>query len=138
MNNELELQLLKRKIKPTAMRLVVFDFISRSRGALSLKDLEQGLESTDKVTLFRTLKTFEEHKIVHSIDDGSGSVKYALCADTCECDYPQDIHVHFVCKVCNQTLCLPRVKVPAIELPANFSPQEANVVVKGVCDQCTV
>jgi Fur family ferric uptake transcriptional regulator len=138
MNNELELQLLKRKIKPTAMRLVVFDFISKRRGALSLKDLEQGLESTDKVTLFRTLKTFEEHKIVHSIDDGSGSVKYALCADTCECDYPQDIHVHFVCKVCSQTLCLPRVKVPAIELPANFSPQEANVVVKGVCDRCTV
>ena len=138
MNKELETQLERRKIKPTAMRLLVFDFISKSRGAVSLKDLEEGLESTDKVTLFRTLKTFEEHKIVHSIDDGSGSVKYAICPDACECDYPQDIHVHFVCKVCKETLCLPRVKVPPMPLPANFSPQEANVVVKGVCDRCTV
>jgi len=138
MNKELEAQLLKRKIKPTAMRLLVLEFISTHRNAISLKDLEAGLESTDRVTLFRTLKTFEEHKIIHSIDDGSGSVKYALCPEACECDYPQDIHVHFFCKICNETLCMPKVKIPPVGLPSNFSPEEANVVIKGVCDKCTV
>lgn len=138
MNKELEIQLLHRKIRPTAMRLLVLDFISKHTNAISLKDLENGLESTDRVTIFRTLKTFEEHKIIHSIDDGSGSVKYALCAETCECGYPQDVHVHFFCKICNETLCLPKVKVSAINLPDSFSPEEANVVVKGVCDKCTV
>ncbi len=133
----LEQQLEKRKIKPTAMRLLVLDFIAKNSHAVSLKDLENGLESTDRVTLFRSLKTFEEHKIIHSIDDGTGAVKYAMCGDTCECDYPQDIHVHFYCKICNETQCLPKVKVPAIGLPDGFSPQEANVVVKGVCDKCT-
>ena len=29
------------------------------------------------------------------IDDGTGSVKYAICNDSCEYDYPQDIHIHF-------------------------------------------
>ena len=82
MKKELEDQLLKRNIKATAMRLLVLDFISRNPSAISLKDLEGGLESTDRVTLFRTLKTFEEHKIIHSIDDGSCSLKYALCPET--------------------------------------------------------
>jgi len=134
---EFEEYLLKRKIKPTAMRLLVLEFVGRHDHALSLKDVEQGLEHTDRVTLFRTLKTFEDHKIIHSVDDGSGSVKYALCLDACECDYPQDIHVHFSCKVCEKTICLPKVNVPVIKLPDGFSPQEANVVIKGVCDKCT-
>jgi Fur family transcriptional regulator, ferric uptake regulator len=137
MNNTLEDHLERRKVKPTAMRLLVLAFLLKHSHAISLKDLENGLESTDRVTLFRTLKTFEDHKIIHSIDDGSGSVKYAICQDTCECDFPQDIHVHFYCKVCNETQCLPKVKVPAISLPVGFAPEEANVVVKGICEKCT-
>lgn len=127
----------KRKIKPTAMRIVVFGFLQKHNKPVSLKDLEGSLELTDRVTLFRTLKTFEDHKVVHSIEDGTGSVKYALCDDSCDCGYPQDVHVHFHCKVCGETECLPRVKVPAINLPDNYSPQEASVVVKGVCHKCT-
>lgn len=134
---ELARQLERRKIKPTAMRIVVLDFITKNSHAVSLKDLEVGLESTDRVTLFRTLKTFQDHKIIHSIDDGTGSIKYAMCTDTCECGYPQDIHVHFHCKICNETQCLPKVKVPAINIPGNYSPEEANVVVKGICNKCT-
>ena len=138
MDKELEHKLDHRKIKPTAMRLLVLDFFRKQDHAISLKDLENGLESTDRVTLFRTLKTFEEHKIIHTIDDGSGSIKYAICNDSCECGYPQDIHVHFFCKVCNETQCLPKVKVPPMTLPQGFAPKEANVVVKGVCGKCTV
>jgi Fur family transcriptional regulator, ferric uptake regulator len=138
MNEQLEELLERRKIKPTAMRLLVLDFLLKNDHAISLKELEVGMESTDRVTLFRTLKTFEEHKIIHSIDDGTGSVKYAICNDSCECDYPQDIHIHFYCKICNETQCLPKVKVPPMKLPDGFSPEEANVVVKGVCGKCTV
>lgn len=137
MEKNLEHQLVQRKIKPTAMRLVVLDFLMKNNHAVSLKELESALESTDRVTLFRTLKTFVDHKIIHSIDDGSGSVKYAICNDSCECDYPQDIHVHFYCKVCNETQCLPKVNVPSINLPGDYSPEEANVVVKGICNKCT-
>lgn len=138
MDKKLEHHLERRKIKPTAMRLVVLDFILNNNHAVSLKDLEAGLESTDRITLFRTLKTFEDHKVIHSIDDGSGSVKYAMCIDSCECDYPQDIHVHFHCKICNETQCLPKVKIPPIHLPGDYAPEEANVVVKGICNKCVV
>lgn len=134
---DLEQQLTRRHIKPTAMRMVVLDYFRKHQHALSLKDLESALEKTDRVTLFRTLKTFVDHKVLHSINDGMGSVRYAICADSCECDYPQDIHVHFSCRVCGETQCLPAVKVPAIPLPGNFSAEEASVVMRGVCADCT-
>lgn len=134
---DLEHQLQHRNIKPTAMRLLVLGYFRAQQHAITLKDLENNLEHTDRITLFRTLKTFEDHKVIHSIDDGSGSIKYAVCPDACECDYPQDIHVHFSCKVCGETQCLPKVTIPAIQLPGKFSAQEANVVVKGICEKCT-
>jgi len=85
--------------------------------------------------LYRTLKTFEKNKLIHSIDDGSGTVKYALCQDTCEC-LPEDLHVHFLCTKCNQTFCLNDFPVPSINLPNSFSLESVNMVVKGVCSNC--
>jgi Fur family ferric uptake transcriptional regulator len=55
----LEHLLERRKIKPTAMRLLVLDFLLKNDHALNLKDLEAGMESIDRVALFRTLKTFD-------------------------------------------------------------------------------
>lgn len=93
-----EQHLEKRKIKPTAMRIVVLDFLMKNNRTVSLKDLEASLELTDRATLFRTLKTFEDHKIVHSIEDGTGSVKYALCDDSCDCGYPRIFTYIFTAK----------------------------------------
>ena len=68
-----------RKIKPTAARLLVLRELMEIDKAVSLKDLEQILVHSDKSTIFRTLKTFEQQKLIHSIADGSGVTKYALC-----------------------------------------------------------
>ena len=80
---ENETKLENRNIKPTAMRELVLKVLSEQTTAISLADLEQAFEKADKVTLYRTIKTFEEKKLIHSIDDGSVSVKYALCRETC-------------------------------------------------------
>src|SRR5690625_3639397 len=74
-----------RNIQPTAMRLLVLKTLQKTDYALSLSELENHFEQADKTTLYRTLKTFEKNKLVHSIDDGSGSIKYALCDLNCEC-----------------------------------------------------
>ena len=126
----------KRKLKPTAMRIVVLDFLFKHKRTVSLRDVESSLELTDRATLFRTLKSFEDHKIVHTIEDGTGHLKYALCEEDCDCNYPEDdVHVHFHCVVCSETQCLPKFKVP-IRLPDEFSPQQASVVVRGICNKC--
>jgi len=137
MNIQLENKLNNKSIRPTAMRLLVLEAMTNQQAAVSLSDLEKQFEKSDRITLYRTLKTFQEKGIVHSIDDGTGAPKYALCEDDCSCDIDRDLHVHFHCKVCSETFCLPKYKIPEINLPARFQAEEANLVVKGVCSLCS-
>ncbi|PTX13167.1 Fur family ferric uptake transcriptional regulator [Pontibacter mucosus] len=128
--------LLEKEIKPTAMRLLVLDFLLSQQTAVSLSDLEAAFYRSDRITLYRTLKTFEEKGLVHSIMDGTGSVKYAICEEGCECA-PEDMHVHFFCNKCQETICLPKSRIPKIPLPDNFKQEEINLVIKGTCGNCS-
>lgn len=124
-----------KHVKPTAMRELVLKILSYQTTAVSLADIENLFDKADKTTLYRTLKTFEENKLIHSIDDGSGSIKYALCKETCQCQ-PEDLHVHFLCTKCQQTYCLSEIAIPSISLPINFKLETINMVVKGICANC--
>ena len=64
--------------------------------AISLQTIESAFDIADKSTLYRTLKTFEKNKLVHTIDDGTKQLKYALCLESCECE-TIDQHYHFHC-----------------------------------------
>jgi Fur family ferric uptake transcriptional regulator len=128
-------KLISRNIKPTAMRELVFDILTEQTAAISLSDLEQNFQKSDKVTLYRTLKTFENKKLIHSIDDGTGSIKYALCAENCQCN-PHDLHVHFFCNKCKHTYCLNNTPIPYVILPPDFEIKTINMVVKGTCANC--
>jgi Fur family ferric uptake transcriptional regulator len=135
MKKDFDNKLQSRNIKPTAMRQLVLQVLTDQKTAISLPELENKFEKADKTTLYRTLKTFEENKLIHSIDDGTGSVKYALCREACKC-HPEDLHVHFLCAVCGQTYCLNDIPIPNINLPAKFQLESVNMVVKGVCSNC--
>ncbi len=135
MNTKLENQLQNRRIRPTAMRELVLKVLTEQSTAINLADLENKFEKADKVTLYRTLKTFEEKKLIHSIDDGTGSLKYALCKETCQCN-PEDLHIHFLCSVCGKTYCLDDIAVPQVQLPKGFSLESLNLIVKGKCANC--
>ena len=135
MDKKLEFKLEEKKIKPTTMRLLVLRQLVESGSAISLLDLEAKFERADKTTLYRTLKTFEEKKLIHSIEDGTGSVKYALCEEGCECE-PQDQHVNFHCVKCGETYCLTKSKIPQTQIPVGFNASSASMVYKGTCINC--
>ncbi len=132
----LEVKLKEKNIAPTAMRLVVFDFLLKQSAALSLTDLELGMDRTDRVTLYRTIRTFEEHGLVHRIEDGSGVTKFALCQQGCDVDGHHDLHIHFYCTQCKETHCLPKTHIPEIQLPPAYKAIEIQLVVKGICGRC--
>lgn len=136
MTIDIENKLKGKDINPTAMRLLVLEFLTKQNAAISLNDLEKGMAPSDRITLYRTLKTFEEKGLVHSIEDGSGATKYALCEEDCDGVNHHDLHVHFYCNTCKETFCLPNTQIPDISLPANFLRQEMNLIIKGICDQC--
>jgi Fur family transcriptional regulator, ferric uptake regulator len=135
-NQIFEKKLQARNIQPTAMRLLVLDFLEHQQKAVSLADLEEHLSRSDRATLYRTLKTFHEHGLVHQIFDNSGNAKYALCSDDCTCSYPDDMHVHFYCTVCEKAYCFQQLSIPEIELPENFKPDSVNFVINGTCAAC--
>ena len=135
MKGETDKKLVHKNIRPTAMRQLVLQVLTEQETAISLPELELRFDKADKTTLYRTLKTFEKSKLIHSIDDGSGSVKYALCHESCDCD-PEDLHVHFLCTKCEQTYCLNDISIPDINLPSSFSLESVNMVVKGICSYC--
>jgi len=135
-NNPLEKKLKSRSIKPTAMRLLVLEYLVKKDEAVNLSDVEQYFSRSDRTTLYRTLKTFEENGLVHEIHDLSGSTKYALCADDCSCTYPEDVHVHFYCNTCKKTFCFPDRSVPSISLPDDYLPVSGDFVINGICPAC--
>ena len=137
MNSRAEEKLLDRKINPTAMRMLVLDFLLGKHSAISLSDIEKGLYPADRITIYRTLKTFEQNGLIHIIDDGTGTPKYALCVDDCAENQHQDAHVHFYCTACKETFCLPDHKIPQIILPSHFELAEMNLTVKGTCNKCS-
>ncbi|MCQ0112093.1 Fur family transcriptional regulator, ferric uptake regulator [Zhouia amylolytica] len=131
----LENALNKHQIKPTSMRILVLKQLISSKSAMSLSDLEACFDRVDKTTLYRTLKTFEEKKLIHSIEDGTGSLKYAMCEENCNCE-PQDQHIHFHCSVCEETFCFMKSKIPSTNIPSGFKVTSATMVYKGVCPNC--
>jgi len=133
--DNIEKILTSKNIKPTAMRELVLKVLITRTSAINLSELESEFDKADRITLYRTLKTFEEKKLIHTIDDGTGSIKYALCKAGCQCE-PCDLHVHFYCTKCNRTFCLTDIPIPTINLPSDYSIKSTNMVVKGLCPGC--
>lgn len=131
-------EVLKRnRLSVTESRMQILSLFYNAPGALAHADIEKNTgDKIDRVTIYRTLQTFEEKGIIHTIPTADNSVKYALCREACAEGHHHDNHVHFVCTNCGKTICLEDVLVPDVKLPAGFKPTQAQMVVNGLCKDC--
>lgn len=134
MNRDTEKKLEDKNTKPTSMRILVYDFLSSQNAALSLSEIESHFEHADRITLYRTLKTFEEKGVVHSIQENN-TTRYKLCSDDCNENTHKDLHLHFYCKICKQTTCKEDIVLPQ-SLEGNFRIDEIRFFAKGICENC--
>ena len=109
--------------------------LAASSRPLTLAELEMKILSIEKSGIFRALTLFKEHHLVHTIDDGSGSLRYELCYSHSD-DEDDDLHVHFFCEHCHRTFCLDGVAVPQVSVPEGYVVISACHVVKGICPEC--
>lgn len=132
------LEILKRnQLSVTDSRKKILELFQQNNGALAHADIEaKSGEHFDRVTIYRTLQTFVEKGIIHTIPTNDNSVLYALCKDECSQGHHHDNHVHFICDVCNTTYCLEHVTLPQLILPKGFNDKRTDVVVSGVCKNC--
>lgn len=131
MNTEEILQ--QHGIRPTAVRLLVYRAVQHRSEAFSLADVEEWMPEMDRSSIFRALRLFTEHDILHQIDDGSGLEKYCVCR--CEDSHHLN-HIHFACTRCGKTYCLEDQSIPIVTLPEGFLTHEVEYIVKGICPQC--
>ncbi|WP_124979860.1 Fur family transcriptional regulator [Nonlabens xiamenensis] len=134
---EIEKTLNDHEVRPTAMRILIYKHLAQKDNAQALLDIETAFAKAERSTIFRTLKTFEENGIVHQIEDGTGITKYALCEPGCNCEIDQDLHLHFHCSNCDETVCLTEHKIPHINIPEGYVAEDVNLVVKGICEKCS-
>ena len=122
-------------IRPTANRILVARCLAEATRPLSLFELTETLATLDKSSIFRTLTLFRQQHLVHVLEDGSDGVRYELC-HSCNHQEDNDMHVHFHCERCGQTLCLEDLPVPEITLPEGYLTESANFMLKGICPKC--
>lgn len=125
------------QLRITDCRLEIIQEFLDKNIALSHADLEEMLKDNfDRVTIYRTLKTFLDKDLIHKVLDDGGATKYALCAHgENEHDHSHE-HVHFKCEVCGETTCLDDIDLPEVYLPKGFEKKEMSLLVQGVCDKC--
>jgi Fur family transcriptional regulator, ferric uptake regulator len=126
------------KLRITNCRIEVLKTFLRKKSALSHSDLEDILKKDfDRVTIYRTLKTFLDTDLIHKVLDDSGATKYALCAHGHEGSHSHDHeHIHFKCEKCGKTICIDEVSLPKIKLPEGYINKEVNLLVTGICNKC--
>lgn len=127
----------KSGLSLTDSRKRILQHFLDSNNALAHADIEKlSGENVDRVTIYRTLQTFVEKGIVHTIPTSDNSIRYALCQNECSEGHHHDEHVHFICDICGGTYCLQQIAIPAVQLPAGFKLRQVDVLVTGKCNQC--
>lgn len=123
-------------LKNTIARRRILEFFTSSKAALSYPTLEELLgEELDRVTIYRTLKSFEQKGVIHQVIDDGSLVKYALCQNHCKEGHHHDSHVHFKCEICEETYCLDST-IPAFNALSGYRVKKIEVLAQGVCDTC--
>lgn len=130
-------QILKQhKLRHTQCRSDILDQFMGTDHARSHHDIESELRQFDRVTIYRTLRTFLDKGLIHKIPDDEGNTRYALCPDKCTTHEHHHEHLHFKCEKCGLTTCMEHYEIPEINVPPGFQLKEVTVLALGICDKC--
>ena len=126
----------EHQLRITDFRVKVLDLFIDSVEALSSNSIEKLLDRVDRITLYRTLKSFEDKGIIHVAVDGTDKVKYAMCHSGCSSHAHLDNHAHFRCNDCGKTTCLDEIPSPSVNIPEGYRVDSTYLIIEGVCQLC--
>lgn len=131
-------EILKNKgLRLTDVRKAVLQLLLNSGNPLSHQDIisKKTILGFDRVTVYRTLETFQKSHLIHKIKGTDGVSRFGAnlekLSEKCSGD-----HIHFHCSVCNKMTCLPEQPLPWIKAPKGFEIHSKQLVVYGTCSKC--
>lgn len=127
----------KKKLRVTPFRKEVLDIFLNNEHAISIQDIEEALEDFDRITLYRTIKSFTNKGVIHEIVMPGDVRKLALCDGVCDHDsgLHEHDHIHFQCRICEEIYCVEVDHFPEMEVPG-FIIEEQEIQAKGICNKC--
>lgn len=138
MIKEREIEILKSKnLRVTSFRKDVLRVLRESKHAISVQDIEEKLIDFDRITLYRTIKSFIQNGVVHEIVMSGDVKKLALCDDVCnhEDGVHEHQHIHFQCRKCSEIYCVEVDDLPQIKIPG-FIIEDKEIQARGICNKC--
>lgn len=134
----MERTIIKQKgLRVTPFREKFLKLFLDSDVALSVADVEEQIGEHDRITLYRTIKSFIKKGIIHEIVMPGDIKKLALCNMGCDGGrgHHEHNHIHFHCSSCNEVFCLEVNEVPDLNL-SGYRVDQVEVQAKGICNSC--
>ncbi len=122
-------------LKSTPLREALLTIFSIEHTPLTAQELKKKLSKMDydEASLFRSLRTFIENGIIHTIDLGEGFLRYEK---TCE---HHDHHHHVICKICKKVelipFCIPK-KIENFLKKSGYQQLTHRLDFEGICAHC--
>ncbi len=136
--NSPETLLRDKKLRVTQVRLDALKAFMDAGFAISIFDLMDRLENNyDEATLYRTINSFSDKDIIHTVPADGKTAYYALNngnTNVTTADIPA--HAHLKCRDCGHTYCLKNIKFGDIETEGNFKAEFIDIVIYGSCEVC--
>ena len=130
----------KNTLKRTPVRVGVLAILGGAAAPLDVVDILKRLPAlTEPVTVYRTLNTFIEKKLIHRVRGEDRSWRYALGDRKSTAEHQ---HAHFVCDGCGKVECVDDVKIPpkvlaAVEPGPGYQINYPEVLLHGTCPKCS-
>jgi len=125
-----------KNLAKTPCRVEILKILGQKGIALSENEIKHQLSyEFDRVTIFRTLKTFLQKGILHSITVEGKDVRYAISSPK---HSQKKLHAHFHCTICRDVQCLRNISLDEPALPEGFSARDFDLVINGFCGKCSL
>jgi Fur family ferric uptake transcriptional regulator len=126
-------------LKRTTVRLAVLNILVRNGQPLSAPQILERLPAEiDRVTLYRTLNTLTDKKLLHRVHGDDQIWRYGMGDVSAAARHG---HAHFVCDKCGTVECLSDTPVPQgaakrSGVRAGYRVDYSEVLVHGACPDC--
>ena len=120
--------------RTTDGRVALLELLMDSPKAFALSDIEKKISiPIDRVTIYRTLHTFESIGLVTKVVDHKGTCQYMYNFDN---HRKLSTHPHLKCKQCGKVVCLPCLPNEYLNKLEKFEIDEMYFLMEGTCSDC--
>jgi Fur family ferric uptake transcriptional regulator/Fur family zinc uptake transcriptional regulator len=120
-------------LKSTSARERVLEVLDLLSVPIAHAELSKQLVELDEVTLYRTLSTLAEARLIHRVYGLDGVWRYCIQPKHPGC--PGN-HAHFLCSHCGNMRCLLEQPIPRIDVPAGYEVVGRQLLIHGRCLEC--